>query len=855
MIASAVLGRLTARPTSGVPRRGEPITVGVPLPRGRVRDVATLVAVAGQVLPTQTRALEHWSDGSVRWALLDTRVDLPPEGAEILVRDDLPAPVPLHPLVLRLSPRQASIASGPCRIDLDLDHGQPFTAVLEGARPVFDAPLTAVLLRDVEGHPMPVRYAAIEAEVTGPLRVVLRVDGAATGPHGVRLNVSLRLSFLAGMPVMGVELCLHNPRAAAHPGGFWELGDAGSLLLRDAVVRVTHSAPFHACRVSLEREAPLAEVALPFSVTQHSSGGERWDSAVHVNRAGQVSLGHRGYTARAGTQDSHGLRANPVLIADGADGTLCVAAERFWEVFPKALDAQADGTLTVACLPAGPDPHELQGGERCDYAFWFGWAADGVTDLPLEWRRAPASVLPGVQAVAVAELVPSLELARPGENVVYERLIGAALDGADTFAVKRERIDEYGWRHFGDLYADHENGPDPGRRIVSHYNNQYDAVYGLALQALRHDDHRWWVLARDLARHVSRIDIYWTSEDRAAYNGGLFWHTGHYTAAGRSTHRTYPRDAGLDGGGPSNEHCYSHGLLLHYFLTGDPTSREAVLSLANWVMAMDDGRQARWPLPWLSAAPTGAASATATGDYHGPGRGAANTVLALLNAHRLTRDERYLAKADELVARVVHPGDDLEALALLDTERRWSYTVLLQALGRYLSTRVELERQDERWDYARAVLLHYARWMADHEYLCLEKPAHLEFPTETWAAQDVRKAEVFDLAAFHASTASERARFLAAAADFHRRSLEMLAAMSTCTRTRPVVLLLSFGFSRLWFEQHAMAAPFESRPQRVWPPPVRFAPQRAVAVQRLRYLVGAAVAILAIASAMLLVAR
>ncbi len=341
--------------------------------------------------------------------------------------------------------------------------------------------------------------------------------------------------------------------------------------------------------------------------------------------------------------------------------------------------------------------------------------------------------------------------------------------------------------------------------------------------------------------HVSRIDVYWTDRDRAAYNGGLFWHSAHYTPAGASTHRTYPRVAGLDGGGPSNEHCYSSGFLLHYYLTGDTTCRAAVLSLADWVLAMDDGRRARWPLPWLSTAPTGAASATVSGDYHGPGRGPANAIVTLLNAHRLTGDERYLRKADELVRRVVHPEDDLEALNLRDPEHRWSYTVLLQALGKYLSTSQDLGGRDPQRHYARAVLLHYARWMADHEYLALEKPERLEYPTETWAAQDVRKAEVFDLAARHAGSADERRRFLACATDFHRRALDQLAALPTRTRTRPLVLLLSYGYSRPWFARQLPDAPLEPAPAPPWPPPSRFVPQRALAKRRATQLAAAGV--------------
>ena len=56
-------------------------------------------------------------------------------------------------------------------------------------------------------------------------------------------------------------------------------------------------------------------------------------------------------------------------------------------------------------------------------------------------------------------------------------------------------------------------------------------------------------------------------------------------------------------------------------------------------------------------------------------------------------------------------------------------------------------------------MLHYARWMAGHERPYLDRPEILEFPTETWDAQDMRKSEVFDLAALHAASAFERAQF------------------------------------------------------------------------------------------------
>ena len=69
--------------------------------------------------------------------------------------------------------------------------------------------------------------------------------------------------------------------------------------------------------------------------------------------------------------------------------------------------------------------------------------------------------------------------------------------------------------------------------------------------------------------------------------------------------------------------------------------------------------------------------------------------------------------------------------------------MFLQALGRWLGEKVERGELDNVRVRAAESLLHYARWMAVHEYPYLDKPEKLEFPTETWAAQDIRKSDVF----------------------------------------------------------------------------------------------------------------
>jgi hypothetical protein len=422
------------------------------------------------------------------------------------------------------------------------------------------------------------------------------------------------------------------------------------------------------------------------------------------------------------------------------------------------------------------------------------------------------------------------------------QLVDAAIDGPDTLEKKREIIDEYGWRHFGEIYGDHEakfhSGPTP---LVSHYNNQYDAIAGFAYQFLRSGDSRWRRFMNELAAHVVDIDIYHTIKDKSAYNHGLFWHTYHYVDADTGTHRSYPRrgripphNKQVPGGGPANEQNYATGLMLHYFLTGDNASKEAAIGLALWVIDMDDG--SKTPFRWLARGYTGLASQSRTPDYHGPGRGSANSISVLLDGHRLTGDRKFLVKAEQLIHRCIHPNDDVSARNPLDSENRWFYTMFLQSLGKYLDYKAELGELGEDYAYAVASLLHYVRWMAENEYPYLEKPEILEYPTETWAAQDMRKCEVFQFASLHAE-GEERQRFQERAEFFFQYSVNKLLTMPTRTLCRPVVLLLSNGFSRAWFKEHpdAVAAKRQLNIKDFGEPEI-FVPQKTVAIKRFKQL-------------------
>jgi hypothetical protein len=816
---------LKADGAAGARRSAEPVTVGIPFPADFCPDANRLEVLdgSGRSVPHQVEVLDRWPGGSIRWALFDLCVD---SGTSYRV--------------VRSEDRRAFDATGirvePRDSGFDVQTGPASFVVAPAGATVLQetAPARRSLsldVRDEHDATLECRFTRCVLETTGPLRATILLEGELRSASAFKALVIIRLSFFRASSVVRLAVTVRNPRRAEHPGNFWELGDPGSIYFRDISLRLDTGSEIRSVECWPETQQDRRLLPAPMSIYQDSSGGERWRSSTHVNREGRVPVTFRGYRLIAEGLTAAGLRAEPVVRVVGAAGESAACVRHFWQNFPKAITAEAT-CLSLGLFPrAFADVHELQGGEQKTHTIGVAFGRDPVSDVPLDWIRRPSLVCASPEWYASAHAVPYLTPAARDPNETYKSLVATAIDGPDTFELKRERIDEYGWRNFGDIYADHEavfhKGPEP---LVSHYNNQYDAVAGFSAQFFRTGDPRWWRAMEELAAHVVDIDLYHTSTDKAAYSGGYFWHTFHYQDAGRSTHRAYPSAPGVNGGGASNEHNYTAGLMLHYFLTGSATSRDAVLQLADWVLQVEDGRGTVFK--WLSRADTGLASSTAETTYHGPGRGAGNSIVALLNARRLTGLKRYLEKAEQLIHRCIHPDDVIADRDLLNAERRWSYVVFLQALGRYLDDKALNGEYDCEYDYARASLLHYARWMAENEYPYLEKPEILEYPTETWAAQDVRKSEVFAFAARYADDAG-RERFLERSRFFFDASMATLADSPTRSLARPVVLLLSYGHGHEALHHAAMrTAPLTRPPDCNHGRPSVFVPQKQRAIRR-----------------------
>ena len=824
----------------------EPIRFGLPCAPGALQDDTPLhVTHATGVLPVQAEVQDRWPDGSVRWLLVD--LALPPDVRDLTLTTAEARPTAasgLPSLALTQVDDSWVIDTGPAVVRAGRGGLLGVTAVdAEGIR--VDLAGAELVVTAHNGQPAAVDISEVRLVRQGHRAAVFEFMGRATVGDGP-LVVRGEFDVFAGLASIRFRVTLRNPRAATHPNGNFELGSPASLRLRSVVARLPLAG---VASVALDRGDGTSHDGRTVSLHQESSGGDRWNHHTHIDAQRRVPLAYRGFRVDVDGVQHEGLRAEPLLSVRSGDMAVSAALPRFWQNFPRALSGGPEG-LSIALFPEmALGPHELQGGEQKTHEFVLHFerrvpgSGYGAPDEPhpLAWVRSPRLVHASPEYYASTRAIPGLVPKSASSSPGYERLVDSAIEGADSFDAKREAIDEYGWRHFGDIWGDHEavfyKGDDAP--LVSHYNNQYDPIQGFAFQFLRSADPRWWRHMDELAAHVVDIDVYHTGEDKSAYNHGIFWHTQHYVDADTSTHRAYPKRGG-SGGGPSGGHLYTSGLLLHSYLTGSRISRETMFELADFVISSDDGNLT--VMKWLSRARTGNPTASGTEHYHGPGRAPGNSVNALLDALRTSGEARYASKLREIVRRVLHPATDIERLDLLDAENKWFYMMYAHSLGKYLDWCLEVDRRDEDYEYARASFLHLMRWSAAHERPYLEEPDKLEYPTETWAAQDMRKCDVFLAAARHAADVDERHRYLERARFFFGYSVSALEEFPTRTLCRPVVLLLSFGWR--WFGEHdgaTMRAP-QPLPRRDWGPPPTFVPQKAQFMRRAKALVALGIA-------------
>jgi len=504
-------------------RAGEPLRFGVPLIQGAVKTVSQLQLSNSDstLLPTQSRPLSHWPDGSVRWVCVETLLPVTEKSLTDLTLAE-GSTESQNSAVISQVEDQIKASYGDFHLTVN-----PASLNWQWTGTDDQSFFSRLRLDDWDNKACSAKLDEHwQIQSTGPVVTVLAATGWWHDSQDDKLaRFRCELNFYAN-GLVTAEAAIHNPRRARHPGGLWDLGDPGSVHFGAMAVE-TDTTGSKQYRLTLSADQPPRQFSADqrLSLHQESSGGENWNSRNHINAEGQILPRFRGYRLRHGHQEpEQGLRAEPVLEARSPDSIMSVSLPQFWQNFPSALEAN-DTAIKAWLFPADKrETYELQGGERKSQKVVLGY---GLALEKLNWSHSPLVPVLSTEHYEATEAFPWFNPAAKDDRL--QSLIQKGIDGSQNFFQKRETIDEYGWRNFGDLFADHEtlyqeSGEQP---FISHYNNQYDPIYGFARQFALTGDPRWHELMGDLAHHVTDIDIYHTDEDRVEYNNGLFWHTDH----------------------------------------------------------------------------------------------------------------------------------------------------------------------------------------------------------------------------------------------------------------------------------------------------------------------------------------
>lgn len=806
---------LVIEETSGIDRVGEPVTVGIPFPKGMLKgeNYLSLFDSKGNQVPLQKQIMSQWPDLSLKWVLLDFLVDCYPASTSSynLKFQSLPSDQYLSSDKINITDGDSflSIDTGKAIFILDKKTFSPFQSVTVSGAEIIDASNSNVRLTDenqVEYIPI---IRNISIETSGLMRSTIRIDGYfESGERKVFCDFFARLFFYAGKSLTKIDFTIRNPKAASHPGGLWDLGDDGSVYFDDfsfqlGLAEKNDTSIFW--KTGTDREINALN-GNRVKIYQDSSGGENWDSPNHVNREGEIRNSFRGYRVTTDNLLEEGYRASPVIAVASGSGKISAAIQKFWQNSPKSVEA-GNSVITLGIFPKQyNDIFELQGGEQKTHTVYIEFGAGDNESLNLDWIHEP--LVPRVSPEWYSQCgVPGyISPEKIDRNPGYMALVSNVIEGDNNFFNLREKIDEYGWRNFGEVFASHEYAGYEGSSplFVSHYNNQYDIIMGCLLQYARSGEPRWYQLMNDLARHIIDIDIYHTKEDRPGYSGGYFWHTDHFIHAETATHRSYSKKnadtGGVNsyGGGPSPEHCYTTGLAMYYYITGDVMAKETVIILADWIM---NEKRVQKSIAGVLRKAKQILFAYFDEYSTAPGRAEANSVNALLDAFELSRDRKYLLRVEKIIRNFMSPNDNINKLNQQQIERRWFYLIFLQSLGKYLDVKDDMDERDGMFDYARKCLMHHAKWMLENEVPYKQLFHLVEIPSSTWPAHDIRKSAIFDFA-YKYGQDHLKGEFKAKAEFFYSKSIEDVMSFEDGSRTfvRPLAILMHYGVMHTYFQ-------------------------------------------------------
>jgi PcRGLX-like protein central beta sandwich domain/PcRGLX-like N-terminal RIFT barrel domain len=640
--------KLTVADEAGLGAENHPITMGIPLPPGKVSDVKTLVLLdaGGKKIRCGIREVTRWLDGkSVKWVHATWLQSVAPKGkVEVTLADaGAPAAVPATPVKAAAAAGKVTVETGYVKFVVsgakfsgfesawfDPAGKGNFAAANQvvggsgGGSMLSVAPKDAVKL--VKEHPKfsgkgksysSVNDAAgkVVIEEQTPFRVVVKATGRHKAADEGVLDYIVRFYAYANSPVVRVSHTFVSRQGATIADFHWMAGLDFAVPTKLAGGKLLFGS----------ERAPVA-ASLPGRIFQDSS------DHFSISSGGKELASGKGKSTKPVTTGWMDLRKGNLGLA--------VGVKWFWQMRPKSLAADQKGVVHVGLYAPGVRPLEVYRGQSRTHYMTFLFhngklapaklnAFYAAEQKPLRAWAAPKYYCRDAPAFGpMAENTQSLFGDKWGNVQKHNKVMRDSLKGLLKFldngrygSVSRDSYGVYGW---GDRF--HWTWKNFGKSPVKSHQwrqswagNYYDYPNSMLLQFLRTGDklhlERFWPNAVQIG------DVHTTQ-----------WHT-KKNLIGACRYCPPRNFVAVDGGKVYTSiefnHYKSQSVYANWYLTGDLRSLEHCRLLANNAFVNN----------WA--------------DSGWAARGIGSQITGLWNAYELWRDPKYFKRMKKLAGKAM----------------------------------------------------------------------------------------------------------------------------------------------------------------------------------------------------------
>lgn len=334
----------------GARREAQPVAGGVPLPRGLMKDTATLRVVddAGKDVPAQFTVLgKWWPDESIRWVLVEFQADLAPGSVSTWrLKDGGAGTARESYLKAEKTAEGVTVDTGRLKFTVKSSGFNLFDKVWvddRGKGQYDDDHLVAsggsdlTVASSFPNRSEYVEYKAsawpdtrVELEESGPLRATIKVTGAhGASPDGKMLDYTLRIHAHNDKSYLRLVYsgeCRQGPLDSYVPVDRWTVkikpDFSDELLMKYA----------------------FGSEGAPIAGDMRRGDGRAW---LYQDSSDRYTAGGRAYHGASGVLTGRGKSTRPPQLgwadlSGAADGVM-VGVRYFWQLHPKALEVDPGG--------------------------------------------------------------------------------------------------------------------------------------------------------------------------------------------------------------------------------------------------------------------------------------------------------------------------------------------------------------------------------------------------------------------------------------------------------------------------------------------------------------------------------